>query len=345
MASSDPDPALVSEAMEAFVDDDFVSAFELYTKLVDASPTHASSWVHRSATLLKLGKPAEALSDADKATALDPRNSKAHLRRGMALFDLGRHEEARASFETGRALDPMSKQLLTWLGKCDERLAAADPRVHGPAGPAYKHQWYQSQSHVTIEVMAKNVDPADANFDLNSDRVVVSVRGRDGAGDYRLDVRLFGGIVPDERQVRGAREQIEIRLRKSEAIQWGDLFASARAATAATQPLNFSDPRMSRPTYPSSKAAQMKKPTDWDKLEADLAKEEEEEEPTGDAALNKLFQDIYGKADDDTRRAMNKSFQESGGTVLSTNWAEIGRSKPKCSPRRVWRRGRTNSRL
>ena len=125
MASSDPDPALVSEAMEAFVDDDFVSAFELYTKLVNASPTHASSWVHRSATLLKLGKPAEALSDADKATALDPRNSKAHLRRGMALFDLGRHEEARASFETGRTLDPMSKQLLTWLGKCDERIAAA----------------------------------------------------------------------------------------------------------------------------------------------------------------------------------------------------------------------------
>ena len=334
MASSDPDPALVSEAMEAFVDDDFVSAFELYTKLVNASPTHASSWVHRSATLLKLGKPAEALSDADKATALDPRNSKARLRRGMALFDLGRHEEARASFETGRTLDPMSKQLLTWLGKCDdERVAAAgSPASTAKPGPAYKHQWYQSQSHVTIEVMAKNVDPADANFDLNSDRVVVSVRGRDGAGDYRLDVRLFGGIVPDESKCAVLGSKLEIRLRKSEAIQWGDLFASARAATAATQPLNFSDPGMSRPTYPSSKAAQMKKPTDWDKLEADLAKEEEEEEPTGDAALNKLFQDIYGKADDDTRRAMNKSFQESGGTVLSTNWAEIGAKQTEVQP-------------
>ena len=36
-------------------------------------------------------------------------------------------------------------------------------------------------------------------------------------------------------------------------------------------------------------------------------------------------------ADEDTRRAMNKSFQESNGTVLSTNWKEIGSKKTECA--------------
>ena len=361
---SEPDAALAAEAMEAFVDDDFEKSFELYTRVVEKAPDNASSWIHRSATLLKLSRPTEALADAEKAVTLAPKNPKAHLRRGMALFELGRKPEARACFVAGREHDPMSRQLLQWLGKCEASEASpetagtnssdassgdADPTSTEPVGlsaavtegdapvVAYKHQWYQSQTHVTIEVLARDVRASEAEFAATEDSATVTIRREPRNGNaaetppYALRLRLFGGIHPADSKLTVGVAKVELRLRKSEAIQWSDLTAEAREKTKATQPLNFSDASMSRPAYPSSKAAQTKRPTDWDKLEAELDAEEEEA-PTGDAALNKLFQDIYGKADEETRRAMNKSFQESGGTVLSTNWAEIGSKTTEAQP-------------
>ena len=62
---------------------------------------------------------------------------------------------------------------------------------------------------------------------------------------------------------------------------------------------------------------------DWNAIEANIKAEEEAEKPEGDEALNKLFQQIYANANEDTKRAMVKSMQTSGGTCLSTNWEEV----------------------
>ena len=66
------------------------------------------------------------------------------------------------------------------------------------------------------------------------------------------------------------------------------------------------------PSYPSS--SKIKK--NWDKIDKEITKEESKDKPEGDAALNALFKQIYERADENTRRAMIKSYQTSGGTVL-----------------------------
>ena len=80
--------------------------------------------------------------------------------------------------------------------------------------------------------------------------------------------------------------------------------------------------------YPSSKHMY----SDWDKLAKQLQDEEKTENLEGDAALNRLFQQIYSDGSDEVKRAMNKSFQESGGTVLSTNWKDIKKEKVEVKP-------------
>ena len=45
-----------------------------------------------------------------------------------------------------------------------------------------------------------------------------------------------------------------------------------------------------------------------------------------------FFKKIYASADDDTKRAMMKSYQESNGTALSTNWSEVGKAPVETQP-------------
>lgn len=48
--------------------------------------------------------------------------------------------------------------------------------------------------------------------------------------------------------------------------------------------------------------------------------------------MNNLFKKIYSTSSEEVRRAMNKSFLESQGTVLSTNWNEVGTQQVEVRP-------------
>lgn len=81
--------------------------------------------------------------------------------------------------------------------------------------------------------------------------------------------------------------------------------------------------------YPTSSKTR----TNWDALAKKALAEEEEgasaasKDPNagGDKALNELFQKLYADATDEQRRAMVKSYQESNGTALSTDWSSVAK--------------------
>jgi hypothetical protein len=76
----------------------------------------------------------------------------------------------------------------------------------------------------------------------------------------------------------------------------------------------------------------------WDGItETILSSEKDkslEEDPNvgGDSTLNSFFQKIFKDADEDTKRAMMKSYSESGGTTLSTNWDEVKKGRVEVKP-------------
>jgi suppressor of G2 allele of SKP1 len=73
-----------------------------------------------------------------------------------------------------------------------------------------------------------------------------------------------------------------------------------------------------------------KKAASSDKWSSMIQEVEKEEEESKD--VHGLFQKIFKNCDDDAKRAMLKSYTESKGTVLSTNWSEIGKKETEIKP-------------
>lgn len=159
--------------------------------------------------------------------------------------------------------------------------------------------------------------------------------------DFSLDP-LFAEIEPAESSYKIFSTKIEVKLKKKYGGQkWGDLEGKAAEDTVETQPTP-TEKKESTPLYPSSSKSGSK---DWDKVAAELSKKEKKgkDKESGDGPdfddsdtegdpVNHFFKKLYKDADPDTRRAMMKSYIESNGTALSTNWGEVSKGKVETSP-------------
>jgi len=312
-----------------------------------------------------LGKYKEALEDAEKALQLDGSSHMSLHWKGVALFYSGDLAAAKLAFEESVRARPDAKApRLLWIRKCDAELsgstlplggivaaaaqvplssskaaAPAAPAATSAAAPAappppaaapsaaaasskdvtpagrkpIKREWYQNNTHVIITIFQKGLQKESVQADFKEKELSLVAKLSDAEDDtYQLNLALFDAIDTTLSKVEVSKVKVEVSLaKKSIGVQWRDLEKQAEAPSGLDQP-----------QYPSSSKVKR----DWNKIDQDIDAELKAEKPQGDEALNGLFKEIYGKADDETRRAMNKSFQTSGGTVLSTNWGEVAKA-------------------
>jgi suppressor of G2 allele of SKP1 len=187
--------------------------------------------------------------------------------------------------------------------------------------PKIKHDWYQTETHVIVEVRIKSLKPGEVTVNFNPTALSVTAKLSSGS-DYSLELDLAHPTVPEQSSFRILSTKLEIKLRKTEGVRWTVLEGDGVQPVPGL-PL--------QPTATGGVKAPYASGRDWNKVEKLLEKEADEKKE-GEAALNEMFQKIYADANDEVRKAMNKSFMESGGTVLSTNWSEIGKEKVDVKP-------------
>jgi suppressor of G2 allele of SKP1 len=165
-------------------------------------------------------------------------------------------------------------------------------------------------------------------------------------GDKTLVLEpLKGQIDPAKCEHTVGKVKVEVRLAKAVLGRWGGLIGDAPDREPfSSLPLPFSPTRRTAlanssaasPTPAVAAARQQRK--NWDQLTTTILASDKEktsdEDPNvgGDASVNSFFQKLYGDADEDTKRAMLKSYTESGGTTLSTNWKEVGKAPVDVKP-------------
>lgn len=337
---------LYEEAYDLMVNDQFEKALEIYTLAIEKSDktdlsTRYNYYIGRSQANLKLNRFNEALQDSQLALDLVKNDSRAYLKKGIALFNLKQYASALEALEEGLKTSQMEvkKELFTeWINKCKSELPSAeatnDAKVSSTnttdneAATAktaikvapIKYEWYQTESSVTVCILVKNLGQDDLKIETEENKLTVESKDQEKI-KINFHFNLSHRIEPKDTQIKYLSTKVEIKLKKSEGNHWSALELNAEQLAARKAQSN-------KPQYPSSS----KNPKNWDKIVADATEEEKNEKLEGDAALNNLFQQIYSSGSDETRRAMNKSFMESGGTVLSTNWKDVGEKKVDIKP-------------
>ncbi|KRX06771.1 HSP20-like chaperone [Pseudocohnilembus persalinus] len=301
-------------------------------------------------SLIALNNYESALKECEKAILQDRKQYEAIFRRGICKFYMKEFQSALIDFNDVQdkiEKNPVfQRQIQCWIGRCQAELNnqnLKDLQETGYKAPQQqqqkkeevnqqqkqdisqkavdkniKYQWYQTDKTVGIEIHYQLENQKDLKVEFTNQSLKVNFPIK-GADQYGLDIVFLEEVKPETAKYQVHLEKIEITVEKKEKQNWKQLQKSEEDQKAQT-----GKPR-SEPVQAAYYPSSSKNKKDWSKIDKEIEediKQNKDEYGEGDP-LNGLFKQIYQGADENTRRAMIKSFQTSGGTVLSTNWDEV----------------------
>lgn len=348
---------------EHYVLEDWSAALEQYDLAIDLNNSLWKVFIARSGVFLELRDFKSALGDADQVIKYQADNALAHFRKGTALFLLGRFDDACKSFDKAvehghTTASRWVRKCAAAQGKpvSNAPIANQPVKTNNTSTSAPVSKATPNKTKTTTTTTAASLSPSSSSSSSSSaaprKKLADKVRFSWIQNTTDVTITVFAKNLSDEQiRVRFAPKQAHVELSLSDGSTFSKtfslpheidasqsshshnaykVFATLRKAqlghdwkTLQQEDANGAAVSNQSTTTSVYSAVPGKKPVNWDELDAQAKKDEEEEKPEGEAALNKLFQSIYKGADDETKRAMMKSYQTSGGTVLSTNWGEV----------------------
>ena len=254
MALSSAVEALANSGNALFVDEDYDGALELYNSAIEQASDSSELYVLRAAVHLKLENFTKAISDCNKAIALDPANAKAYLRKGVACFHMEEFATAKIAFEKGRDLDPDTAQFKTWIRKCNAEIeeemvvgeaSSGFPQVSveaasfseisiesaklvdepPPSKPIqrFRHDFIQNPTHVTVTVYIKGATKDNCIVEFEERSVTLDWSISKGDSWQLAFHPLFDYVDAVDCATLFYATKVEIKLKKRSPGKWDSL--------------------------------------------------------------------------------------------------------------------------
>ena len=324
--SSDTEESLILQAKKCFIFDDFVASIKIIDQVLEKYPSsqgHNTYILFRAICNYKLKKFDLALKDLDilEKDEKYKKDFNYFLTRGKVLFYQSKFVECKMTLNNALHLisstDKENLNLLTpWLNKADVELkegGVVDYNVTNVGQLKIIYNWIQTATDITVDVTSNhNLNAYDIKI---GKKLIEFIDKKEGSTKYTIN--LTNGIIPEKSSYKiTSAMKCKLELKKEvENFNWVNLETNLNDDS-----LNNPKEKVVHGYYPSS--SKVKK--DWSQLDKEFDEQEKEDAlKDGNEGMWRLFRDIYAKGNEETRRAMIKSFQTSGGTVLSTNWNEV----------------------